>query len=256
MIAEALAAGSNVILQANDDITISSPITVTNPAGTPGNLTLQAGRSILLNAGITTDGGNLTLTANDTQTDGVVDADRDPGNAVIGMTSGVILNTGGGALSVDLKTSTDKTNNGKGAATLLGLTTASTTLSSASTLAFTIDGPTPGDGVTVGTYAQTVVTGSLNLDSAPLQITHAVATSVGETFTLIQTTGGVSGTFAGLPKSATVTASDGTLFTISYQANSGMDVVLTQVVGPAVTNVSPPAGPRPGEPPWSSRART
>ena len=96
VIAETLAAGTNVVLQANDDITINTPITVTNPAGTPGNLTLQAGRSILLNAGITTDGGNLTLIANDTQADGVVDSQRDSGNAVITMTSGVILNAGGG----------------------------------------------------------------------------------------------------------------------------------------------------------------
>jgi len=41
------------------DATISSPITVIS-AGAPGNLTLQAGRSILLNAGITTAGGTNT----------------------------------------------------------------------------------------------------------------------------------------------------------------------------------------------------
>ncbi|HEV3081862.1 MAG TPA: hypothetical protein VGY66_18930, partial [Gemmataceae bacterium] len=151
VIAETLAAGTNVVLQANDDITINSPITVI-PTGTPGNLTLQVGRSILLNAGITTAGGNLTLIANDTKADGVVDSQRDPGNAVITMISGVILNTGTGALSVDLKTSTDKTNNGKGVVTLLGLTASLTTLSSSSTFGITIDGQTPGDGVTVGTY--------------------------------------------------------------------------------------------------------
>jgi hypothetical protein len=227
VIAETLAAGTNVVLQANDDITINSPITVI-PTGTPGSLTLQAGRSILLNDGITNAGGNLTLIANDTKADGVVDSQRDPGNAVITMISGVILNTGTGALSVDLKTSTDKTNNGKGVVTLLGLTATLTTLSSSSTLGITIDGQTPGDGVTVGTYTQTNVTGPINLNLAPLQITHAVATSVGEMFTIVHSTGGISGTFAGLPEGAAVAASDGTPYTISYQGNGGNAVVLTQ----------------------------
>ncbi len=94
-------------------------------------------------------------------------------------------------------------------AALLGLTASSTTLSSASTLGITIDGQTPGDCVKVGTYTQINVTGAINLNSAPLQITHAVATSVGETFTIVQTTGGVSGTFASLPEGENVTASDG-----------------------------------------------
>ncbi len=241
VIAETLAAGTNVVLQANDDITINTPITVTNPAGTPGNLTLQAGRSILLNAGITTDGGNLTLIANDTKADGVVNSQRDPGNSVIDMTSGVILNTGG-AISVDLKTSTDKTNNGKGVVTLLGIDADSTTLSTTSTLGVAIDGETPGDGVTTGTYTQTNVTGSINLNSAPLQITHEVATSVGEQFTIIHSTGGIIGTFAGLPEGATVTGSDGTPFTISYLGNGGNDVVLTQVTTPThlVVTTEPP----------------
>src|SRR4029077_5593415 len=48
------------------------------------------------------------------------------------------------------------------------------------------------------------------------------------TFTIIHSTGGISGTFAGLAEGATVTTSDGTPFTISYQGNGGHDVVLTQ----------------------------
>ena len=53
-----------MILQANDDITVTDPITVASPAG--GTLVLQAGRSVLINGSITTNNSNLTLIANDT----------------------------------------------------------------------------------------------------------------------------------------------------------------------------------------------
>jgi hypothetical protein len=104
-----------------------------------------------LNAGVNTTGGNLTLIANDTTADGVLDSARDPGNAGITMTSGDPLNTGSGALSVDLENSTDKTNNGAGVVTLLDVNAGSTTLSSASTVGVSINGATPGDGVAAGT---------------------------------------------------------------------------------------------------------
>ncbi len=226
--AETLAAGTDVVLQANNDIIVNSPISVVTQ-GKPGNLTLQAGRSILLGAGINTAGGNLTLLANDTRADGVVDSHRDAGNAAITMATGINLNAGGGNLFVDLETSTDKTNNGKGVATLLGLTAGLTTLSKDTVLGVTINGPTAGDGITTGTYTQTSVTGPINLNNATLQLTHVPATSVvNETFTIVHSTSGVSGTFAGLPEGGNITASDGTLYSISYADNGGQDVVLTQ----------------------------
>ena len=145
-------------------------------------------------------------------------------------------------LSIDLTDSTDKTNNGKGVVTLLGLTADSTTLSSASTLGITIDGPTPGDGVTVGTYTQVNVTGPIDLNGCAAPNDPQCGDFGGETFTIVQSTGGISGTFAGLPEGATVTASDGTPFTISYQGNGGDDVVLTQVAKPTqlVVTTQPP----------------
>ena len=59
--------GTAVTLQANNDITlaVASDIVTTAP-GTGGAITLQAGRSIALNSNITTDGGTLTLVANET----------------------------------------------------------------------------------------------------------------------------------------------------------------------------------------------
>jgi hypothetical protein len=226
----ALNAGTNVVLQADNDITISSPITAA-PTGTAGTLTLDAGRSIILGASISTAGGKLTLIANDTAANGVVDADRDPGNANIELLSGATLNTGIGTLSLDIKQSTDKTNNGQGAAVLTTLAPASTTLSSTTALGFILNGTTPGDGVAARTYTQLKVTGPFNLNHIGLQLTHApTGPTAGDTFTIIHASGGVTGTFAGLPEGATVTTQDGSQFTISYVANGGDDVTVTAVI--------------------------
>src|SRR5262249_6446991 len=65
--------GTAVVLQASNDITVNSPVTVSAGAN-GGALTLQAGRSILLNASITTDNGDLTLIANEPLANGVVDS--------------------------------------------------------------------------------------------------------------------------------------------------------------------------------------
>ncbi len=120
--------GAAVTLQASNDITIASAITADNPGGNGGNLAFQAGRSLLINANITTDNGNLTLTANDTVANGVVDADRESGSAVITQAGGTALNVGSGTLTVNLRNSTDKTYNDHGAATLQDVTAGSIVL--------------------------------------------------------------------------------------------------------------------------------
>jgi CHAT domain-containing protein len=110
--------GTAVTLQANNDITVNSPITTNNPNGNGGNLTFQAGRSILVNANITTDNGNLTLIANDTAANGVVNAYRDAGAAAITVAPGVTLNSGTGNTSIRLDTGAGLTNNSSGDITL------------------------------------------------------------------------------------------------------------------------------------------
>ncbi len=58
-LATTLAAGTAVTLQANNDLTVDSAITV-SAGGAGGDLILSAGRSVIANADISTDGGDLT----------------------------------------------------------------------------------------------------------------------------------------------------------------------------------------------------
>ncbi len=117
---QTLDTGTAVVLQANNDITLNSPITTNNPTGNGGDLTFQAGRSIILNPGanITTDNGNLTLTANDTAANGVVDTERSAGQAVINIAPGVIIDSGTGDTTITLSTGAGLTNNSSGDITL------------------------------------------------------------------------------------------------------------------------------------------
>lgn len=61
--------GASLILQANNDITVDEAIVSNNTSGNGGDITLQAGKSIFINANIITDGGKLTLKANDPSVD-------------------------------------------------------------------------------------------------------------------------------------------------------------------------------------------
>src|SRR5919199_1750561 len=115
---QTLSAGTSVVLQANNDITVNSPIISSNPLGNGGNLSLQAGRSILVNGDIFTDNGNLTLIANETTANGVVNAQRDPGQAVISIAPGVTLNSGTGDTTLILGTGDGLTNNSGGEITV------------------------------------------------------------------------------------------------------------------------------------------
>jgi len=152
--------GTAVTLQANNDVTLNSAITSNNPVGNGGALTLQAGRSILVNANITTDNGNLTLTANETAANGVIDAHRDPGNAVIAMAPGTAIDTGTGNLSITLGTG----NAASGAITLQSL--------SGNAISVTNSGSTQGGGIALngpvnagGAFTATTLNGGIALNA-------------------------------------------------------------------------------------------
>ena len=122
-----LAGGTAVELQANNDITVSSAILV-SAGGAGGNLTFRAGRSILINAGITTDGGNFTAVANEFLSGGVVDGFRDPGDAVITFGPGAFIDAGSGFASLRIVAGDDKSFFDSGAMTIGSITASSIVL--------------------------------------------------------------------------------------------------------------------------------
>nr|WP_229219264.1 YDG domain-containing protein [Duganella sp. BJB1802] len=79
------------------------------------SLTLQAGRSVVLNSAITLGGGSLTVVANDgkpTPSTGPVDADRDAGAAMLTVNGAL---TSGGDVSLAIADGSGKTNRDNGA---------------------------------------------------------------------------------------------------------------------------------------------
>jgi hypothetical protein len=176
--------GTAVVLQASNDITINSPITVSAGAS-GGALTLQAGRSILINASITTDNGALTLIANDRLANGVMDSQRDPGQAVITMADGTTLDTGTGALTVELRDGAGLTNSDSGVITLQTVIAGSLSVGN--------NGPSAGSDVMLGavtatgaqSYANpngtTRVTANFSAGGNTITFTDAVALSAGVT---------------------------------------------------------------------------
>ncbi|MDB6002971.1 MAG: filamentous hemagglutinin family outer membrane protein, partial [Rhizobacter sp.] len=114
-----LNAGTNVTLQANNDISVLKPIIV-SAGGNGGNLRFEAGRSIDIDADIFTDNGDFSAVANQSHANGVLNAsglnthiaqqfDSDRyGSAHLSMARDVTINTGSGSTSLELLESTDK----------------------------------------------------------------------------------------------------------------------------------------------------
>jgi hypothetical protein len=174
--------GTDVVLQASNDLTVEDPITV-HAGGHGGALTLQAGRSLLLNASITTDNGALTLIANDTLADGVVNSQRDPGNAFITMAGGTVLDTGTGPLDIELRDGAGLTNTASRAINLQTLTAGSVSVVN--------NGPSAGSDLRLGPvttqgpqsysspHGATLVTADLDASASPLTFTDAVVVNAG-----------------------------------------------------------------------------
>ena len=186
-IATWLSGGSNLTLQANNDITLNAPVIVNNATGNGGDLTLAAGRSLLLNGNITTDNGNLTLVANDTLANGVVDTYRDAGAAVISQDSGTVIDAGTAAVTINLRDGSGKTYTESGDITLSGI--------NAATLAVTNAGLTAGSDV-VQDGGSICVTGTTILAAGTNNITLNTATNdfstvslTGKNVTLVDATG-------------------------------------------------------------------
>lgn len=99
-IATYLLDGTDVQLQASNDITVASAISAGKAAddtSASGSLTLQAGRSIRVDADITTE-ADVTLVANDTAANGVQAAYRVTGPGGITMKPGTTIDAGAGSV--------------------------------------------------------------------------------------------------------------------------------------------------------------
>ena len=112
---------ANVVLQANNDITVNEAIPKTPGVGR--TLTLQAGRSVLINANIATESGDVTIVANETVANGVVDGERDAGAAQITMADGITISAGNANINITMSTGAGLTNSTSGDITLEDLTT-------------------------------------------------------------------------------------------------------------------------------------
>ncbi|MGC6411530.1 MAG: YDG domain-containing protein, partial [Candidatus Puniceispirillaceae bacterium] len=120
-IADQLKRGTDVTLQASNDIKLTTAIQV-SANNSAGDLTLQAGRSVEVSANITTDGGDITLIANDHLSNGVVDNERLTGDAVLTLADGTSLNAGAGAVLLELRSGSGKTYSANGDITLNNIT--------------------------------------------------------------------------------------------------------------------------------------
>ncbi|MFZ3067502.1 MAG: hypothetical protein WA253_05080, partial [Gammaproteobacteria bacterium] len=123
--ASIIASASAVILQASTDVTIADAIT--NMANA---LTISAGRSILINANISTTNDAITMTANDNTAQSV---NRDAGAGSITMAAGTSLNSGTAALTLSIGSSTTAPYT-PGDITLFGITSGVTSISSQNAL--------------------------------------------------------------------------------------------------------------------------
>jgi hypothetical protein len=176
-----LNAGTSVTLQANQDITTSTAITVNNPSGNGGNLTLQAGRSITIGGNITTDNGNLTLVANETTANGVVNAQRAAGNAALSF-AGRTITAGTGSVTILMNTGAGLTNNTSGNISL-------GTIASAGSVSVTYSGPTAAGVIRL--QGNVTASGNINLSNRNLVIgSSSVLTSTAGTVTWAGEAGG------------------------------------------------------------------
>jgi hypothetical protein len=123
-IAATISAGTSVTLQANNDITVSSPINA--GAGSAGTLSLLAGRNVRFDADVILGGRNLGVIANASAADGVLGAYRDVGQGGFSMASGVSVQAGTfGVIVRDADTSVSNPNSSPGSVTLGNLNVSS-----------------------------------------------------------------------------------------------------------------------------------
>jgi filamentous hemagglutinin family protein len=120
-VAAALASGTAITLQANNDITIASPIDA--GVGSAGELLLYAGRNVRFDADVRIGSRDLGVVANASAADGVIGAHRDAGQGGFTMAPGVSVVAGDFAVLVrGVDASSSNPNSSPGSVTLGSVT--------------------------------------------------------------------------------------------------------------------------------------
>lgn len=174
--------------------------------GGSGAVLAKSGAGTLDLLGVNTYSGGTTVSAGTLLADGTIGGVTLSGGTLGGIgTTGAITATGGTLSPGDA--------NSAGV-----LTTGAVTLNSSTTFNAAIDGTTAGNGA--GFYSQLVANGNVDLGGANLTASLGIPLNSTTPFTLIRSTGTISGTFA----QGTTLTINGQRFQITYNASS---VVLT-----------------------------
>ena len=217
---------------------------VTNTAQTTLNQTISGPGSLVVSAGTVSLTGNNTYTGLTNVTAGLLLILGSQASSPVSVTGGALGGTGttgpvtvlGGTLQPGLSP---------------GLLRAggNVNLSSASRLILELNGVQAGTG-----YDRVAVNGVLDLNSdgalgSLLDLRAGFLPELETSFTVLQATGGIRGTFQGLPEGSLVIAGNLT-FRITYRGGpSGADVVLTRVLtNSTLVLVSSPNPSNPGQP--------
>ena len=196
------------------DLDVSSPISNASGSTTPG--IIKTGYGTLRLDGANTYTGPTTLNA------GTVFANN---ASALGSASAVTVNAGA----------------------TLAIGSAAGAIGSVSTGVLTVNGGVLAidlAGTAAGTtYDQVNVTGTTTLTNAVLNVSLGYSPNVGDSYTILSSTGAITGTFAGLPNNS-VLAIGGQYMQIAYGTNS---VTLTDVAAPvsSIYYVDPTTGPQP-----------
>ena len=108
-IEDTLATGTDITLQANNDIYIASPLAFKQISPKTGELTLRAGRSVYFHRDLKMGPHSLRVIGNDYLISGVQDPHRDPGKAMVVFSPGTRLSSEGGDISLELISGKGKT---------------------------------------------------------------------------------------------------------------------------------------------------
>jgi filamentous hemagglutinin family protein len=215
-------AAANVVLQANNDITVGSAINMAN-AGV--GIAMQAGRDINVNAAITTNNGNISLTANDSTS---ILANRANGAAGdIIFAAGANLSTGSGNITMTIDPATAGNYAPGSITTVRNLTTAGNiTLNSPNTLS--LSGAVNAGSGTVSINANSDGAGAQGFT---MNAGSSITTTNSPVAITVNTTGGGTGA-ATLRNIATGTGA------LTVATNPGANIVgggITQVAGTSIT---------------------